>query len=135
MPTLATQPVLDGKLDEEAWSSAMKFEEFKTFKPDFGKEASQKTTAYLTYDAENLYFAFRAYDTEPTKVKVSMSRRDAIDSDDTVFFILDTFDDAQSAYTFILNPYGIQEDGMLDSQGKLDISMDFICSSKGQVDD
>ena len=131
----AAPPVIDGVLDDPAWAAALKYEGFKTFKPDYGKDGSQKTEAFVTYDAENFYFAFRCYDSEPSKVKAAMSKRDGIFQDDIVFIVLDTFDDAQSGYGFILNPLGIQGDGMLDVNGNLDASFDAIWYSHGRIDD
>ncbi len=128
-------PAIDGVLDDPVWATALKYDGFKTFKPDFGKEASQRTEAYVAYDAENFYFAFRCYDNEPSKIKAVMSKRDNIFQDDVVFVMLDTFNDAQSGFSFIVNPLGIQGDGMLDVNGNLDASFDAVWYSKGRIDD
>jgi hypothetical protein len=128
-------PVIDGVLDDPVWGSALKYDGFKTFKPDFGKDASQKTEAYVTYDARNFYFAFRCYDSEPSKVKAVISKRDNIFQDDLVFVMLDTFNDAQSGFSFMVNPLGIQGDGMIDVNGNLDTSFDAVWYSKGRIDD
>ena len=128
-------PVIDGVLDDPAWTAGLKFEGFKTFKPDYGKEASQRTEAWISYDAENFYFAFRCYDSEPSKIKAAVSKRDNIFQDDVVFIVLDTFDDAQSGYSFILNPLGIQGDGMVDVNGNLTTSFDAVWYSQGRIDD
>jgi len=128
-------PVIDGVLDDPAWAAGLKFDGFKTFKPDYGKEASQRTESWISYDAENFYFAFRCYDTDPSKIKAAMSKRDNIFQDDVVFIILDTFDDAQSGFSFILNPLGIQGDGMVDVNGNLSTSFDAVWYSKGRIDD
>jgi len=128
-------PVIDGVLDDAAWSTALKFDGFKTFKPDYGKEASQKTEAYVAYDAENFYFAFRCFDSEPSKVKAAVSKRDNVFQDDIVFINLDTFNDNQSAFVFMLNPLGIQGDGMLTVNGNIEVSFDAVWYSKGRIDD
>ncbi|MDX1284352.1 MAG: hypothetical protein R3182_05055, partial [Draconibacterium sp.] len=52
-------PVIDGILDDTAWKSASKFTGFTTFIPDFEKPMPEKTIAWLSYDKENLYFAFK----------------------------------------------------------------------------
>lgn len=131
-------PVIDGILDDPVWSDAattLKFDGFKTFKPDFGKEPSQRTEAMLAYDAENLYFAFRCYDSEPSRIKAAVSKRDNVFQDDIVFLILDTFNDRQGGFGFIVNPLGIQGDGMMDVRGDLDESFDTVWYSKGRIDD
>jgi hypothetical protein len=131
----AAPPVLDGVLDDPIWATALKFENWKTFKPDIDKDPSQRTVAYLSHDADNIYFAFRCFDSDPGKIKAAVSKRDGIDADDLVGFILDTFDDQQSGFTFMLNPFGIQEDGMMNVQGNLDGGFDMIWYSKGRIDD
>ena len=45
-------PKIDGKLNESIWQSATKFSGFKTYQPDYGKTASQKTEVYITYDPD-----------------------------------------------------------------------------------
>ncbi|MCJ7587375.1 MAG: carbohydrate binding family 9 domain-containing protein, partial [Candidatus Aminicenantes bacterium] len=135
VPKAERPPVLDGSLDEPVWAQALKVDGFKTFKPDFGKEASQKTEAFVTYDAENFYFAFRCYDSEPAKVKAAVSKRDNIFQDDIVFVNIDTFNDNQSAFVFMLNPLGIQGDGMLTVAGNIETSFDAVWYSKGRIDE
>jgi hypothetical protein len=131
----ATPPVIDGLLDDPAWASGLRFDGFKTFKPDYGKEASQRTESFIAYDEENFYFAFRCLDSEPAKVKAAVSKRDNIFQDDVVFIILDTFNDRQSGLSFILNPLGIQGDGMVNVQGNLELSFDAVWYSAGKIDD
>ena len=131
----ATPPVIDGVLDDPAWATALKYDGFKTLKPDYGKDASQKTEAYIAYDAENFYFAFRCYDSEPSKIKSSVCKRDNVFQDDIVFINLDTFNDRQSAFVFMLNPCGIQGDGMLTVNGNIETSFDAVWYSAGKIDD
>ena len=109
--------------------------EFKTFQPDYGKDPSQKTEAYFMYDADNLYFAFRCYDTEPSKIKASLCKRDDMFNDDFVGIILDTYNTMQSGYGFLVNPLGVQGDGMMGINGDLQGDQDFVWDSKGQIDD
>jgi hypothetical protein len=138
-PLVATRvsvpPVIDGRLDEDVWKTALKFTDFKTFKPDYGKEPGQKTEAYFLFDAENFYIAFRCYDTNPGQVKANISKRDDMFADDYVGLCLDTFSDAQNAYLLMVNPLGIQGDGLMNSIGNMEPSMDFVWYSKGQIDD
>lgn len=125
-------PVIDGKLDDRAWQNALTVSTFKTFSPDFGKDASQKTIAYTAYDNKNLYFAFRCYDAEPDKIKTSVSNRDNIRADDWVCINLDSFFDQQSLYAFYVNPHGIQTDSRF-AAGNEDFSADFVWYSVGQL--
>ena len=135
IPPTATPPSIDGRLDDPIWETAARFDAFKTFKPDYGKEPSQRTEALLAYDPDNFYFAFRCSDTEPAKIKSSVCKRDAMGQDDLVGVILDTFNDNQSGFTFMLNPLGIQGDGIMNVQGNVDDSHDMVWYSKGLIDD
>jgi len=126
-------PVLDGKLDDPVWQKAPSVSGFKTFIPDFGREPSEKTVAFMAYDAENLYFAFKCYDREPDKVKASMANRDTIRPDDFICINLDTFSDQQSLYAFYVNPLGIQTDSRYAS-GQEDFSVDLVWTSAGRLD-
>ncbi len=128
-------PVIDGKLAPGEWDEAFKMTNFKTFQPDYGKDPSQKTEGYFLYDAENFYFAFRCYDTEPAKIKASINKRDNMFSDDFVGIVIDTYNTMQSGYGFLVNPLGIQGDGMMSVNGNLQGDQDFIWYSKGQIDD
>jgi hypothetical protein len=129
----AAPPVVDGRLDDPVWRDAPSVELAKTFIPDFGREASERTVAYMAYDAENLYFAFKCYDREPEKIKAALANRDSIRADDFICINLDSFNDGQSLYAFYVNPLGIQTDSRFAS-GNEDFSVDFVWDSAGRLD-
>jgi hypothetical protein len=135
VPQTDTAPVIDGKLDDPAWAQALKLDNFKTINPDYGKEPSQRSIAYMTYDSENIYFAMRCFDEEPGRIKASVSSRDGMFQDDYVAIMLDTFNTMQEGFGFFLNPLGIQGDGMINADGNADASFDMVWFSKGQIDD
>lgn len=128
-----TPPIIDGKLDDPVWQLASRFEKFITFKPDFGKPTSEKTIVLMAYDRKNVYFAFDCHDSEPSKIKAAMSKRDGIDMDDWIGVILDTFGDKQGGYLFEVNPLGVQLDGMINADGNGDASFDTVWESKGSI--
>jgi hypothetical protein len=127
-----TPPVIDGRLDDITWKNALFVQNFKTFAPDYGKDGTERTTAYAAYDNDNLYFAFYCYDNEPSKIKSSVGNRDNIRSDDWVCINLDSFNDHQSLYAFYVNPLGIQTDSRF-SAGQEDFSADYVWYSAGQL--
>lgn len=135
VPQTENPPVIDGIINETTWTEALKFDNFKTINPDYGKEPSQKTVAYMTYDSENFYFAIRGFDTEPKKIKSSVSSRDGMFQDDYIAIMLDTFGTMQEAFGFFLNPLGIQGDGMINADGNAEASFDMVWYSKGQIDE
>jgi len=129
-----TPPVIDGKLDESLWSEAPFVTGYKTFIPDFGLEMVEKTFAYMAYDSENLYFAFRCLDSQPEKIKAAIANRDTIRPDDWICINLDSFNDHQSLYALYVNPLGIQADSIF-AGGVEDHSADMVWYSAGQIDE
>lgn len=98
---------------------------------------SEKTIAYIGYDNKNLYFAFRCYDSEPKKIRSSVTNRDNIFDDDWILIFIDTFNEKRRAYSFFLNPIGIQMDGIRTEEGgsdNTDISWDTVFYSDGKID-
>jgi hypothetical protein len=128
-----TAPKIDGVLDDAVWQSVKPWDEFKTIKPGYGKPVSEKTEVYVAYDREHIYVAFNCLDSDPTGIKTSVCRRDGIDSDDWMAVVLDTFDDQQSGYLFVLNPSGIQGDGILNQDGNGNFDYDMVWESAGRV--
>ena len=126
-------PVIDGVLDDKAWEQAPTVSGFKTWMPDYGRPMADDTVAWYAYDAENLYFAFRAYDREPDKVKASMASRDSIRPDDWICINLDSFNDQQALYAFYVNPLGIQMDSRY-AAGRDDTGFDMVWYSAGRMD-
>ncbi|MBN2091363.1 carbohydrate binding family 9 domain-containing protein [candidate division KSB1 bacterium] len=133
IPKTRISPVLDGELNEPLWDQAAIFTEFRTMKPDYGLSPSEYTEVRLTYDSEMIYVGFRCNDRDPAKIKATISRRDTPVNDDWVAFCIDTFNDELSAYFFMLNPYGIQVDGTLNSDADPDITLDLVWSSIGKL--
>lgn len=131
---IAAPPVIDGILDDEAWKTASQVTGFKTWRPDYGHEPGGQTIAYAMYDAENMYFAFRAFDPDPAKIKASMASRDSIRPDDWICLNLDSFNDQQALYSFYVNPLGIQMDSRF-AANKEDIGFDTVWYSAGRVDE
>ena len=126
-------PAIDGRLDDAVWGEAPSVVLERTFIPDFGREASERTVAYMAYDAETLYFAFKCYDREPDKIKAAIASRDTTRSDDFICINLDSFNDRQSLYAFYVNPLGIQTDSRYAS-GNEDFSVDLVWTSAGRLE-
>jgi len=128
----AKPPVIDGKLDDEAWKSAAVLRDFYQWRPSDTAPASARTEVLIGYDARFIYFAFHAFD-DPAKVRASVAKRDSIFDDDSIGLLLDTFNDKRRAYELFFNPLGVQQDGFITEGGNDDWSVDIVMESKGQV--
>jgi len=127
-------PVIDGVLDDAVWQAAPQVKGFKTWHPDYGRDMAEDTIVYFAYDRENLFFAFRCFDSQPDRIKTSVTSRDSIMPDDWVCINLDTFYDQQSLHVFYINPLGIQGDSRFEGNQE-DFSVDLVWYSQGRVDE
>jgi hypothetical protein len=126
-------PKIDGILDDDAWQGAPLEKDFITYDPTYGEVLPHKTLVWMVYDKDNLYFAFRCDDPEPHKIKTSITKRDAMFTDDWVAFSIDSLRTRQTAYNFFINPNGIQGDELYSAVSGADLSPDFVWESAGRL--
>jgi len=100
--------------------------------PDDGKPASQRTVVYLGYDDRFFYLVAVCYESDPTKIRAHMAKREDVFDDDAFFVVLDTFHDGRRGYIFVVNPWGIQADGLLAAGQGDDYSFDALWYSQGK---
>ncbi len=138
IPRLTHAPKIDGVLDNPIWETeALKIEAFVQLSPKENGAPTEKTVAYLGYDEKNLYVAFRASDSQASKIRCSITKRDGCLEDDWIMIMLDTFNEKRRAFTFALNPAGVQMDFMRVEEGgndNMDDSWDTVFFSEGKID-
>lgn len=132
IPRLEKPPVIDGRLDDEAWTHAILLKDFYQTSPGDNIKPSKPTDAYIGYDSRFLYFGFHAYD-EPDKVRASVAQRDSVFGEDNIRVFLDTFNDQRKAYVLGWNPLGVQQDGVLTEGSNTDFTVDIVMESKGML--
>src|SRR4030095_2002489 len=109
----AVAPKIDGVLDDELWSSEpLPLDRWMSYNPLRGEPEQQRTSVWVGYDSQAIYFAFRCYDTDPDKIRSTISRRDNVWNDDWVGVSLDSSRAGQIAYHMFVNPSGIQMDAL-----------------------
>ena len=135
---------VDGELDEAAWADAPILTGFTQFDPVEGVAATQRTEARILVTDDALYFGISAYDDVPGGPRATLSERDSFArSDDYVRLVLDTFDDRRRGYVVMVNPYGVQQDGLWVVGGgggrgrrfgpPIDWNPDFVWDSGGRL--
>jgi hypothetical protein len=123
----ATSPiVLDGKLNEEVWQQAPSIVEFVQRDPAEGEPATMRTEAHVAYDANALYVAIRAHDTDASKIVGILTRRDQRSPSDWIRIVVDSYYDRRSAYEFSVNPVGVKTDRYYFNDGQGDDSWDAV---------
>jgi len=112
-----TAPEIDGRLDDEVWSTAALITEFTQQSPLDGAPATEETEVYVAYDSENIYLAFYAHYEDPSIMRANRVDRDRTLMDDLITVYFDTFLDQQRGYGFDVNGYGVQGDGIISAGG------------------
>jgi len=112
-------PTLDGHVNDEVWLGTEPYTTFTQQDPVEGAPASERTEVRVLFDKSNVYIGIICFDTEPDKIIVNQSRRDAdISETDSVIIVFDTFNDTQNAFVFGTNPLGIEYDGQVAGEGQ-----------------
>ncbi len=110
------KPRIDGKLDDRAWEENGKVIPFFT---KYGKTASVKTLASLTYDKSNLYAAFKCFEPNIKEIRNNVKKHDGpVWTDDSVEIFIDSNNDKKSYYQIIMNPSGVIYDSASDNGEK-----------------
>src|SRR5262245_64634646 len=89
-------PMIDGILNDEEWQQPpIDAEDWQSYNPLYGDRVPQRTSVWISYDADYLYFAFKCADPEPSEIKTSITRRDNIWQDDWIGLSLDALGTGQ----------------------------------------
>lgn len=142
-PRIDTTITIDGQLDEPVWQRAAMLTGFSEYSPADQRPAPDSTAVLVWYSRDAIYFGIRAFQPHDP-VHATLADRDNISSDDNVEIHLDTYYERNRAFVFAVNPLGIQADGIKNETGgfipgsnvmpgQIDLSADFLWSSKGHV--
>jgi uncharacterized protein DUF5916 len=133
IPRVEQAPSIEDYLDGTPRPQEAAVTTFYQREPGDGVPVSQPTEAYLSYDDHNLYVIFVAHD-DPAAVRATLTRREGFGNDDFVGLVLDSFGDRQRAYLFLVNPLGVQQDGVsAEGQHDDDYSYDTVWHSEGRL--
>jgi hypothetical protein len=115
----AARPVVDGRVDDDVWAAVAPYSTFVQQEPYEGQQATERTEIRFLFDERTLYIGVICFDSEPDRLVVSQSRRDAdLGESDSIRILLDTFNDGQNAFVFGTNPFGIEYDGQVMAEGQ-----------------
>ena len=109
---IATPLTVDGQLDEPPYREVPAISEFVQQEPIENAPASEKTDAWIFFDADTLYIAARNWDRDPSRMIVNELRKDSSNliQNEHVTITLDTFHDRRNGFLFLVNALG----GMLE---------------------
>lgn len=132
IPRVSRAPKLEDFLNNVPRESETKLTGFRQFFPHDGAPVSQPTSAYLSYDDKNIYAVFVCVD-DPDKIRARMANRENVFSDDLVRLTIDTFRDNQHAYSFGVNPLGVQTEHIITEGQRPNLSFDTLWYSRGRL--
>jgi hypothetical protein len=109
-------PEIDGRLDDQAWQSAVWENRFVGHEPVEGAVPSQKTEFAILYDTYNVYVGMKMWDTAPDSIVRRLTRRDIVDGD-IAGIEFDSFDDKRTAFAFAVTAAGVKYDFIVSNDG------------------
>ncbi len=113
-----TAPIIDGRLDDDAWSLGVPVTDFFQREPVEGEPVSERTEVRILLDDEALYVGAWLYDRDPDGIVTGERLRDAnIQVADHFGIILDTYRDRQNGFIFATTPAAIEYDGQVVNEG------------------
>ena len=111
-------PVMDGRLDDDVWSTLDPLSGFTQREPSEGRPVSQRTEVRILQDDQALYIGAWLFDDEPEGIVFGQTLRDAsLNDSDAFVVVLDTYMDRQNGFVFGTTPAGIEYDGQVIGEG------------------
>ena len=131
----ASRPVVDGRLDDPAWTLATPIGGLMQRDPQEGAPATERVEVRMLYDAEALFIGARLFDSSPQGIIRRLGRRDANTHSDDFRVLLDSYHDRRTAFEFIVNAAGVKRDVLLGNDGGYsDDSWDAVWEAVTAVD-
>ncbi len=116
-----TEPLrVDGRLDEEVYRTVPAITDFIQNVPNEGAISTERTEAWILYDADTIYIVGRCWDSAPPEKWVANElRRDTnqLRQNDHFGALLDTFHDRRNGFFFYVNPLGARADTAVTDEG------------------
>src|SRR3954468_8572912 len=126
-------PVIDGRLDEPAWSQAPIATGFTQNSSHPGAPSSLRSEARVLVDDEAIYVGLTYFDPEPAKIQAPLARRDDETISDWAFVEIDSRHDRRSGFSFGVNPRGVQVDGLWIGDSAYDPSWNAVWEGAARV--
>lgn len=136
IPQISGDIVIDASLSEPQWRSAKKVLINNITRPYDNIPSPVHTEALLMESEGYFYLAFIAKDPDIKEIRAFLKDRDKSWGDDLVGIKIDTYNDQRSAYRFLVNPLGVQIDGIeSEVTQKESDAWDGIWESAGKIID
>ena len=133
-------PRIDGSLTDSAWNNVPEATGFITNTPAFGKPSKLTTSVKILYDDAAIYIGAYLHD-DPAHIRQQFTTRDNQNRANVDYFsiFIDTYNDHQNAYQFLVTTRNVQTDARLSAAAKPDfgvygdLSWDAVWESKVEM--
>lgn len=119
--TRLTTPLrIDGRLDDEVYTTVKSFGDFIQSVPALGQPSSERTEAWIFFDDNFFYLAGRMHESVPPEQWTANElRRDTsqLRNNDLFGILIDTFHDKRNGFHFYVNPMGGFADQIITDEG------------------
>ncbi|HMC87857.1 MAG TPA: DUF5916 domain-containing protein [Chitinophagaceae bacterium] len=133
-------PRIDGSLTDSVWKNVPEAIDFITNAPVFGKSSALKTSVKILYDDDAIYVGAYMYE-QPSLIRKQFTVRDNQNLANVDYFsiFIDTYNDHQNAFQFLVTTRNVQTDARLSSAAKPntgiygDLSWDAVWESRVEM--
>ena len=132
---MGSPPLIDGRLNDEAWTVAGSATGFVQRDPDNGQAATEATRLQFAYDDRYLYIAVFCQESAPDAIASGLGRRDDFPSSDYVGTGFDPRHDHLTGYQFETNPSAVQRGFALSDDDRFDFDYNAVWEVRTQVTD
>ncbi|WLT33281.1 DUF5916 domain-containing protein [Geothrix sp. PMB-07] len=127
--------LIDGRLDEPQWALAPVATGFTVSTPELGKAPANQTEVRVLYDDHFVYVGARMHHPKGKATIVrQIHRRDQDSASDWFGVYLDSLHDRRTAFAFMVNASGVQQDRLVYGDTNEDLSWDSVWESAVTTD-
>jgi len=127
--------VIDGKLNDPAWSLAPISAGFLQSYPKPNAPATDPIDVRVLYDNDAIYVGIRLFDAHPDSIAAPLARRDPSGIySDWVHVLIDSYHDRRSAFLFSVSPAGVKRDALESNDTNEDPNWDAVWSVATTID-
>ena len=125
--------VVDGALDEAAWTGAAVLEDFHQITPEEYDEPTERMQVLLLYDDDALYIGARLFNTDPAEISALVLRQGmTLRAEDRFKVVLSPFNDKRSGFAFFVNANGVRMEGLY-KDNEFDRNWNGIWQATGKI--
>lgn len=129
-PNVEISPRIDGLLNDSIWQKAVRVSDFTQVYPETTCNPVSKTICLIVRDAENIYFGFECFISEP--IIANNMVRDKFSGEEKINILFDPNNDQNTAYALFVSPLNTQIDVKLMNNGEKMLDWDGIWESNAQ---